>query len=453
MSSTQIITREETLSAKATKLWSRPPSEKLAIYGGPRAITMKFRERWRRVRIRDIAPAIPYLVVGTNTTTQGMILNKFEARFAALTDSCFSIMMNSGTATLHSAYFAVGVRPGDEVIVPSYTFFASATPILQIGATPIFCDIDEKTLTADPDDVERRITSKTKAICIVHLWGNPARLDRFVEIARKYEIALIEDASHAHGASYQGRPVGSFGDIGCFSLQGSKAVSGGEAGIAVTNNARYYDRMLALGHCYRQSDFVTDELNLDGMSMGMKYRPHLFAIALAGSSLSRLGKLNELRRRNYAILAEELADCEAVQTIETNPGGIRGGMLEFILRYRAEKVGGLRRDSFCAAVQAEGALISPDRYTLQSTNGRVLHEVPLFNEFTASEEAGPMSMIKYDQLPREENLTASAKISDQLLTLPAFTKVDENYVRQTAKALKKVASAVPHIKDYRTGEY
>src|SRR5207249_3027548 len=135
------------------------------------------------------------------------------------------LVMNSGTAALHSAYFAAGVGPGSEVIVPSYTFFASAAPILQCGGTPVFCDVDERTLTADPDDVERRITPRTRAICVVHMWGNPARMDRFSEIARRHRVALIEDCSHAHGASYRGRPVGSWGDIGCFSLQGEKAVT------------------------------------------------------------------------------------------------------------------------------------------------------------------------------------------------------------------------------------
>ena len=144
--------------------------------------------------------------------------------------------MNSGTAALHSAYFACGVRPGDEVIVPSYTFFASAAPMLPLGGRPIFCEIDPATLTADPADIERRITDKTRAICVVHVWGNPARMDAICEIAKRHNLRLIEDCSHAHGATYLGRPVGSWGDIGCFSLQGQKPVSGGEAGIAVTSD-------------------------------------------------------------------------------------------------------------------------------------------------------------------------------------------------------------------------
>src|ERR1043166_1133043 len=119
-----------------------------------------------------------------------------ERRFAALTETRYALAMNSGTTALHSAYSAVGVKPGTEVIVPAYTFFASAAPILQCGGTPVFCDVDEQTLNADPDDVERRITPRTRAICVVHLWGNPARMDRFAELARRHRVALIEDCSH-----------------------------------------------------------------------------------------------------------------------------------------------------------------------------------------------------------------------------------------------------------------
>jgi dTDP-4-amino-4,6-dideoxygalactose transaminase len=126
--------------------------------------------------------------------------------------------MCNGTATLHSAYFAVGVGPGKEVIVPSYTWHATATPVLQCGATPVFCDIDPRSLNADPDDIERRITERTQAICVVHVWGNPAEMDRIMEIANRYKIKVIEDCWHAHGAVYKGKSVGAWGDIGCFSL-------------------------------------------------------------------------------------------------------------------------------------------------------------------------------------------------------------------------------------------
>src|SRR5439155_921446 len=205
-------------------------------------------------------------------------------------------------------------------------------PILQCGGTPTFCDVDARTLTADPDDVERHITPRTRAICVVHMWGNPAPMDRFVEIARRHGVALIEDCSHAHGASYRRQPVGSWGDIGCFSLQGVKAVSGGEAGIAVTDDPLLFDRMLVLGHYGRlKHGQATKSFATDHISLGLKYRPHVYAILLALGTLSRLDELNRRRRRNYEILNTELAGCRAVhqgaRTLRARvcPGAPQGG--------------------------------------------------------------------------------------------------------------------------------
>jgi dTDP-4-amino-4,6-dideoxygalactose transaminase len=354
--------------------------------------------------------------------------------------------MNSGTATLHSAYFAVGVKPGSEVIVPSYTFFASAAPILQCGATPVFCDVDADTLTADPDDIERRITSRTRAICVVHMWGNPAALDRVVEIARRHEIALIEDCSHAHGAIYKGRPVGSWGDIGCFSLQGAKAVSGGEAGVAVTNDPVLFDRMLLLGHYGRlKKGQAANTYDTDYLSLGAKYRPHLYAVLLALGSLSRLEKLNHHRRRNYEILTAELTDCPAIQPIATTPGAVRGGFLEYILRYDATHVGGASREAFIHAVSAEGVPLAAERYSSIGRHGHMLHQAAIFADQRLSglTDESPAS-------PADQQLPVTAALQDRLVTLPPFTKVNERFVRECAAAMRKVAGRMAPDKASRS---
>ena len=425
--------------------------QQLAIYGGPAAVSLKYRERWKSVRIRDLAGLLPHVLRGRNTIVGGGPVGKLEQKFAALTDTRYAILMNSGTATLHSAFMAVGVGPGDEVIAPTYTWFATAAAALQCGAAPVFCDIDARTLTADPDDVEQRITERTKAICVVHVWGNPARLDRFVEIARRHQVALIEDASHAHGARYQGRPIGSWGDIGCFSLQGTKAVSGGEAGIVVTNNPLYFDRMLALGHNLREEDQVTDSLPVDQMSLGLKYRPHLCGAVLAEASLRRLPQLNALRKRNYDILTEELADCAAVETISTYDGAERGGYLEFPLRYRPEHAGGWPREAFVRAARAEGARMDVDRYATVSPTGQLLHNSPLFNSLDELAFGGPLRCVEMRGQPAEQTLPVAEQLAGELMSMRPFTRVREQFVREQARALRKVAEAAPKIRDFRTG--
>jgi perosamine synthetase len=430
---------------------SSGPRSKLAIFGGPRAVVTKSRERWRNSRLSDLLPITPYLVRGINTAVRGGLIEKFENRFAKLTDSRYGLLMNSGTAALHSAYMAVGVKPGDEVLVPAYTWFASATPILQCGGIPIFCDIDPNTLTLDPDDAAQRITDRTRAICVVHVWGNPAALDRLRQLADQHGLALVEDASHAPGASYQGRPVGSWGHIGAFSLQGVKAVSGGEAGIAVTDNPVYYDRMLALGHNGRALDHVTEEVDVDQMNLGYKYRPHLCAAALANASLSRLPKLNAMRRRNYEILSQELADCRAVRPIDTYPGAVRGGLLEFLLRYEPGHAGGWPREAFVVACRAEGVPINVDRYTQVDKNSRLLHQSTVFNEFDRSGFGGAFGNLTIDPPSRDALLPNAERLSEQLISLPPMTKIRESYVRDIARAICKVATIAPNVRDFRTG--
>jgi perosamine synthetase len=411
----------------------------LAIDGGPRAVTLPYRERWRGVRWRDVAQIARYARRDVNTITKGEgPIAEFEAQFARLSRTRYALAMNSGTATLHSAYFAVGVRPGCEVIIPAYTFFASAAPILQCGATPVFCDVDERTLTADPDDVERRITPRTRAICVVHMWGNPAALERFQEIARRHEVALIEDCSHAHGASYRGRPVGSWGAVGCFSLQGSKAVSGGEGGVAVTDDPVLFDRMLLLGHYGRlKKGQAAGTFQTDYLSLGVKYRPHLYAILLARGSLSRLNELNRRRRRNYEILRHELSGCPAVRPIETAPGAVRGGFLEYILRYDPAFAGGLSREAFIEAAAAEGVPIAPERYSAIGKRGRMLHQSPIFTGRDVHAIAGGREESSLPSLCPE--LPVTEGLQDRLLTIPPFTRVPVRYVRQCARALRKVA--------------
>ena len=414
----------------------------LAIFGGPRAVNTEYKEGWRQVWPSDLEAILAAGRNDINTEAKGQgPIADFERQFAELTGSRHALAMNSGTAALHSAYFALGVKPGTEVIVPGYTFFATAAPILQCGGRPVFCDVDPETLLADPDDVERRITPRTRAICVVHLWGNPAPMDQFVEIARRHNLGLIEDCSHAHGALYRNRAVGSWGHIGCFSLQGPKAVSAGEGGIAVTDDPVLFDRMLALGHYGRlKGGQANNTFDTDFLSLGVKYRPHLYGILLATGSLARLPELNRRRQRNYDILCEELAGCEAVQPIKTTPEAVRGGFLEFIVRYTPEKAGNWKSTEFIKAAQAEGVPISKERYAQLGKSKRMLSETPIFTTLDSSELGGYLEASRAPQDAHvSPELPVVKSLAGRLLTLPPFTKVPEQFVRECAVALRKVA--------------
>jgi len=418
----------------------------LAIYGGSKGVTQAFRERWRVAPWPALGEILWHGVrdITTRATADGPV-REMERRFTALTDTQFAITMNSGTATLHSAYMALGIRPGDEVLVPAYTWFASVAPMLVCGGVPVFCDVDERTLTIDPDDIEHRITPRTKAITVVHIWGNPCEMDRITEIAERRGLALIEDASHAHGATYRGRPIGSFGDIACFSMRGAKPVSGGELGMVVTDDPVLHDRMLALAHNGRTgSDLALDTYaGIDDIAMGLKYRPHLYGALLAKESLKRLPRLNRLRRRNHEILRQELEGCAAIRKVENLPDAVPAGLMDIKFKYDRHHAGGWSRAAFVEAARAEGVPIQVDPYTLTGREARVLHEAPLFRDLDLSAMGGALPLV--DARRMHEAATVKLPVAEKL------TEVSEDFVRQCARAMRKVVDAAARIQDLRTG--
>ena len=308
-------------------------------------------------------------------------------------------------------------------------------PCFRSGPSPCSVRSTGKTLTADPDDVEARITQRTRGICVVHLWGNPARLDRFVDIANRHDLALIEDCSHAHGATYSSRPVGTWGDVGCFSLQGSKPVSGGEAGIAVTANPGLYDRMLALGHFPRPAtDQQAGTFDLGELSLGLKYRSHMFAAVLASGGLSRLGELNRRRRNNYRIIAAELEGTEALDVIEEYPDATRGGFYRFVLRLHADRTSGWDRPSFVRAANSMGIPVGIDPYS-------PLHLEPLFVKRIWADRSAFGRLHHEDHSSVFETLPITEETCSELITLAPLTKVSEASVRRCARALRKLATS------------
>lgn len=424
--------------------------ERLAIRGGRRTVWSPFPHPLHRlytaaVMTRDVLSMIPRLSRGKTTIGDGSkIVKKFEDAFKRYVGADHALAMNSGTATLHSAYFAVGVRPGDEVIVPSYTWHATATPVLQCGATPVFCDIDPQTLTADPADIERKITPRTRAISVVHVWGNPAEMDRIRKIADRHRLALVEDCSHAHGAVYQGRPVGTWGDVGCFSLNAGKAVDGGEAGVAVTDDPVLYDRMLIFGHFGRIArGQAAGTFDFGDMSLGHKFRPHQCAMHLALPSLKRLPRLNRRCARAWDILCRELQGAPNLRPQETLPGAVRGGYQSFVLIYEGEERGGLSREEFVKAVEKEGVPLTVDRYSQINFTYGMLHRAPLFTEVDRRKLGGVCYDFTrpWEDITRQADLPVSEKLCRQLVSLPRMIGVTDRYVRACGRAIRKVLEA------------
>lgn len=420
----------------------------LALLGGEKAVKCPPKDGWVQVNDEVKAAVMALLDKGVVSVSGPTgVVGEFEAAFAEMTGSRYALAMNSGTATLHSAYFAVGVGPGDEVLVPSYTWHATATPVIHCAATPVFCDIRPESLTIDPDDVERRITPRTRALCVVHVFGNVCDMDRLCDIADRNKLALIEDASHAHGAMWKGKPVGSFGQIGCFSMQGSKAVSGGESGVAVTDDPVLLDRMILLGHFGRPRVGAVDVVNEIGdMSLGIKYRAHPWAIAMANVGLKRLPELNEKRTANYELLNDELRDCPNIEVIDALPGATRAAYLEFKFKLSRSAVDAVGRNRIVEAMQAEGAPVTADRYSDINFTYGLLHAAPLFTTVQRSELGGCFYDPVRPEPPVRPTLPAAEDLNQRLISLPGFIDVSRESLVEVAGAMRKVLENLDELR-------
>ncbi len=421
--------------------------EDLAVRGGPQAVTIPAGDRWEPITDSEIA-AVTALLSTRSIGQLYSILEVFEREFADTVGVKYALTHCNGTAALHAAYFAAGIGPGDEVIVPSYTWHATITPSLHCCATPVFAEIDPRNLCLDPEDIARRITPRTKAIVVTHVFGNVADMDAILAVANAHGIIVIEDCSHAHGASWKGRQVGAIGHIGCFSMQASKALSAVEGGVLTTNDPKLFDRALILGGYGRIGSrrIGTEFAELKDIGLGLKYRANPLGIAFASAQLKRLAELNEHRTRNADYLNAHLRKVEGIATVEPLPGAKRGGYLELNFRYTGQENWGVSCESFVKAVAAEGA-----RIWLRRGGYGAMHLEPLFNDYDLSRLGGCFYDWKRHpegRRPRRHepgSLPVTETVVDQLFALPAFALPPTGLLDQYLLAIKKVITHIRHV--------
>jgi len=236
---------------------------------------------------------------------------EFERKFADFCGTKYGIAVSSGTAAIFLSLLAIGIKPGDEVIVPSFSFIATASPILHLGAKPVFADINLKTYTIDPDNVRAKISSKTKAIIPVHLYGHPADMEPIIEIAEEKGLYIIEDACQAHGAVYKGKKVGSIGHVGCFSFYPSKNLTVcGDGGMVVTNNEEVAERIRMLRNHGRKEKYIHEII-------GYNLRFNEIQAAIGLVQLQKLPYFIQQRRRIAKLYDELLTDLVIKPVEET----------------------------------------------------------------------------------------------------------------------------------------
>ena len=281
----------------------------LAMTGGPPVVPAGSHRRWPEITEQDRRAIARTLDSGELWGPNAPEVTALQEEWARYVAAEFCLMTNSGTAALHCGLAAAGVEPGDEVIVPAFSFVATAMAVFHQGAVPVFCDIDPVIHTIDPRLLEELVGPRTRAIVPVHTHGLPADMDEIGAVARRHGLAVIEDAAQAHGATYRGAKAGVLGDSAAFSLNGSKHLSAGEGGLFVTSDGD------ALQTARRLAIFGEDVPRIPpgryrayrSHMVGWNYRGHELTAALARSQLTRLDTFNRTAQRNAALLNTALA--------------------------------------------------------------------------------------------------------------------------------------------------
>lgn len=324
----------------------------LAIRGGAPVRTKLF-PTWPCFGDREEQRLLDSLRSGVWGKMQGTEVKQFEQTFAAYHEARHGLGVVNGTVALRIALLAAGVEAGDEVIVPPYTFMATASAVVEANATPVFADIELETSNLDPASIEAAITPRTKALIVVHLGGLPCDMDAIMDLASRHDLMVIEDACHAHGAEYKGRHVGAIGHLGCFSFQSSKNVTAGEGGIIVTNDDRLAERCWSLHNCGRVPGGKWYEHHV----LGGNYRMGELQGALLNAQWERFEEQAATRERNGRYLAEQLDTIPGIFPQKRTADCTRHGYHLFAFRMDPA-VFGASRETFLEALKAEGIPLS-----------------------------------------------------------------------------------------------
>ncbi len=345
-----------------------------------------------------------------------------ERRFAAYHGAAHGIALANGTVSLEIALSAVGIKPGDEVIVPPITFVASATAVSRIGAVPVFVDIDPQTINLDPQKVAEHINDRTRAIVVVHFAGHPADLDRLTELCDQRGLVMIEDCAHAHGAEWHERRVGSFGSFGSFSFQASKNMTAGEGGILVTNDAELAERARSISNQGRRTGGAWYE----HARLGTNARLTGFQATLLLNQLQRLPQQVATRMERARRLREGLRKIPGLKpTPEMLDERVSAhGLHIFSMKFDHDAFGGVSRSRVIEALQAEGVPVTAGypqpiyRNELFKHHPHVVHDCTEAEAYCRTSVWLPHNALLADEQWIDDALAAMRKVrkrADELL--------------------------------------
>lgn len=338
----------------------------------------------------------------------GYYINEFEKKFAQFVNAKYAITVSNGTAAFHLALVTLGIKKGDEVIIPDLTFVATANAVAYTGATPVMVDVDGETWCIDPESIKKSINHKTKAIAPVHLYGYPADMDAINKIAKEHNISVIEDAAEAHGTEYNGQKVGAIGDLGIFSFYGNKIITTGEGGMITTNNKELYEKAIFL-----RDHAMSKEKRYWHEEIGYNYRITNMQAALGLAQLERIQELIDKKREIFSWYKELLSN---VSGIRLNPEGI-----------------GIKNVYWmnCLVLEDEDLVVSRD-VLIKKLKEHGIDTRPFFY---------PISEMPMYQNSGVCNNPISKKLAEKGLNLPSsaiLEKEDVEYICETIKTIFKM---------------
>jgi perosamine synthetase len=420
-------------------------SEKLALLGGPKAVTKSADDifKWPIITQEDEDAVLAVLRSGRMSDTD--ITKEFEQEFAEYYGVDCALAHVNGTASLQAAMWACGVGAGDEIICPGMTYWASALPCYSLGATVVFAEIDPDTLCIDPNDIENRISGRTKAIVAVHYAGYPCDMDPIMAIAEKHNVKVIEDVSHAQGSLYKGKLTGTIGHAAAMSLMSGKSLVASEAGMLITNDKLIWERAVAFGHYARHGDCLTDPslAPYKGVPLGgVKHRLNQLASALGRTQLrrytERIGEIQKAMNHFWDLL--EGAPGIRAHRPPKDSGSTMGGWYAAKGLYRSEELGGLPVAKFCEAVSAEGC-------PTHAGANISLHLHPVFNDCDIYGHGKPtrIAFANRDLRQPAGSLPNVERTGETAFSIPWFKKYDEECIQQHAAAYRKVAEQASEL--------
>jgi perosamine synthetase len=421
----------------------------LALLGGEKAVKSEQADIFKWPIITDQHERAVLKVLRDGQMSGFEVTKEFERKYARALGRKFGLAYHNGTAAILGAMYGLGIGVGHEIIAPSITYWASVAPAYTLGATPVFADVDPDTICIDPKDIEHRVTPRTKAILVVHYAGMPADMDAIMNIAARHNLKILEDCSHAHGALYKGKEIGTFGDAAAFSLMTGKALAVGEGGILFTDDREVYERAILFGHYIRHDEITLKQLKpFVGLPCGgFKHRMHQLSSAFG------LVQLDVFPRQMAEIDKAMNYFCDLLDgTLGIRPmrpakdagapsNTTKGGWYFPLFKYVPEELEGLSLSRFSQAVRAEGSICNPGC-------NKPLHLHPLFTTMDVYGHGRPTRIAYLDESAKVERyvetLPVAEDINRRVFGVPWFKHYRRKIIKEHANAYKKV------VKNYRS---